>query len=286
MSLDIHELDAFTPSQDWNLPIKHWSPSSLAMLQRCPYQWQQRYLHHRKERPGEAPVTGLAVHGALETNFHQKIGSHEDLPLEGLLEQYMEEIFPRTVLAEQEKNGEEVLWDTSPDDARARGRVMLAGYQNAVAPRIQPQGVELVVKADFGLPVPIEGRVDVDREASVIDIKTGKSAQRKPKEAWRIQAAVYGKARNKPVEFHSVSATVKTNKVTVLTPLEEEGLLVSPSRFEQGELERSIRTLSAWACFLMSIYGPDEPWPTTGRFDTWACDYCGYRPGCPAWRTA
>ena len=34
----------------------------------------------------------------------------------------------------------------------------------------------------------------------------------------------------------------------------------------------------------MEQYGPDEPWPTTGRFHTWACDYCGFRGDCPAWK--
>lgn len=286
MSVDVRDYLERTPADGWNLPIDHWSPSSLDMLHRCPYQWQQRYIHGRKERPGESTTTGTAVHKSIESNFRQKIASKIDLPLLEVLDRYSDEIFPQTVLAEQEKNGEEVLWDTSPEAARARGRLMLGEYHHAIAPRIQPQDVELNVSVDLGLAVPVWGRADVDRDSSVIDVKTGKQTTRKPKEGWRIQAAIYGKARRKPVEFHSVSATVKTNKVTVVTPLEEEALLVNPSRFEQLEIERTIRTLSAWACFLMDTYGPDEPWPTTGRFHTWACDYCGFRAGCPAWRTA
>lgn len=284
MTIDIREyLDE--PTSTWNLPIEHWSPSSLAMLQRCPYQWQQRYIHGRRERPAEAPVTGTAVHTAIETNFRQKIASQTDLPIVEILDQYAEEIFPRTVLKEQERSGEDVLWDTDPDRARARGKVMVSEYHGTVAPRIQPEDVELTLHVDFGLPVPVQGRFDVDRASSVIDIKTGKSPVHKPKEAWRIQAAVYGRARDKPVEFHSVAATVKTNKVTVVTPLESEGLLVHPTRAERAEIERSIQTLSALACFFMSIYGTDGDWPTLGRFHTWACDYCGFRSGCPAWQT-
>lgn len=285
MSIDLRDYLTAPAEQTWNLPIEHWSPSSLAMLQRCPYQWQQRYIHHRRERPGEAPVTGTAVHAALEVNFRQKITSQTDLPIVALLDQYAEEIFPLVVLNEQEKSGEEVVWDDGPDKARARGKVMVSEYQGQVAHRIQPEEVELKLQVDFGLPVPVEGRFDVDRANSVIDIKTGKTATRKPKEAWRIQAAVYGRARAKPVEFHSVAASAKTHKASVLTPLEEEALLVHPTIAERVEIARSIGTLSALACFYMARHGVDQPWPTLGRFHTWACDYCGFRSGCPAWKT-
>jgi hypothetical protein len=276
----------------WNLPIEHWSASSLAMLHRCPYQWQQRYIRGIKERPGEAPVLGSAVHKAIEKNFGQKIESHEDLPIVPLLDYYAEEAFPEIVKSEQEKTGLEIVWDSdeNPDKAREkarqRGKVMLAEYHGGVAPRVQPSRVESIISVDFGVPVPVEGRFDVERPAGTIDVKTGKSKTSKPKEAWRIQAAVYGKATEKPVEFHHISATVKTGAVNVVTPLESEAMLVHPTRRERAEIERSIRILSALAVFYMQMYGPDNDWPTLGRLHTWACDYCGFRAGCPAWQEA
>jgi hypothetical protein len=112
------EIEASLGYADWNLPIRHWSPSSLAMLRRCPRQFQQRYILGRKERPGEARVTGSAVHAALERNFEQKIASHEDLPLVDVLEWYLDEGFTEVVDTEQALAGEEVVWNTSPDDAR------------------------------------------------------------------------------------------------------------------------------------------------------------------------
>lgn len=288
-TLDISSyLDAVASGQEPappnNLPIDHWSPTSLAQLMRCPYQWQQVKIRGRRERPGEAPVLGTAVHAAIEKNFGQKIESHEDLPIAPLLDFYAEEAFPQTVEREQEKAGAEVVWDTGFDKARDRGKVMLAEYHGQVAPRVQPLHVETVIRIDLGAPVPVEGRFDVERNVGVIDVKTGSTKTTKPKEAWRIQAAVYGKAREKPVEFHSVSATKKTGAVSVVTPLESEALLVHPTRAEREEMERSIRTVAAMASFFMEIYGPDEDWPTLGRFHTWACDYCGFRPSCPAWR--
>lgn len=290
MSLDIASyLEPQAQREVWNLPIDHWSPSSLAMLQRCPRQWQQRYIRGRKQRPAEAPLIGTAVHKAVERNYRQKVESERDLPIVELLDWYAEDAFPRTVVEEEDRAGIEAIWDTDPERARARGKVMLAEYQNVVAGRVQPQDVELVIQVDFGLPVPVEGRFDVDREYSVIDVKTGKSKVTTPKEDWRIQAAVYSAAREKPVEFHSVTATAPKEKpptVSVVTPLEEAGLLVHPTRRERSELARSLRTLSALACFYMDMYGPDEEWPTLGRFHGWACGYCGYRKDCPAWEEA
>lgn len=271
---------------EWNLPINHWSPSSLSMLQRCPYQWQQRYLRGRKERPGEALALGTAVHKAIERNFGQKVTSHEDMSIVALLDEYAEGIFPATIEREQERSGSEIIWDTDFDKARQRGKVMLSAYQDAVAPRVQPLSVEGVISVDLGAPVPVEGRFDVEKVAGVIDVKTGKTRQTKAKESWRIQAAVYSEAKGKPVEFHSLSATLKTGQVSVVTPLESEGLLVHPTRTERAEMRRSIRTLSAMACMFMAVYGPDEDWPTLGRFHTWACDYCGYRKDCPAWNAS
>jgi hypothetical protein len=266
----------------WNLPIMHWSPSSLSMLQRCPRQWQERYIFGRKERPAEALFTGTVVHATFEHNFRQKIDSHEDIAIVDLLDWYGEDAFPRLLLEEQEKAGQDIFWESSPDEARARGRVLITEYQSSVAPRIQPVDVELKIAADFGAPVPVEGRFDVDRASSVIDFKTGRMAVKEPKEAWRIQAAVYAHAQQKPVEFHTLSAT-KGGKVTVLTPLESEALLVHPTRQEREHQARTIRALSDYACFLMATIGPEEPWPTMGVFHSWACNYCGYRPACPAW---
>lgn len=280
-----HIREAIEDSLAWNLPIDHWSPSSLTMLRRCPYQWQQRYIFGRKQRPAEAPVMGSTVHAAFERNFEQKIASHDDLPLADLLQWYMDEGFPRVVYDEQEKAGEDVLWDTGPEETRRRGYQIVAAYHDTVAPRIQPLRVETAFSVDFGAAVPVIGRFDVERETSTIDYKTGKRVRRQPDEAWRLQGGVYMEATGKPVEFHSLSATASTNAVTIVTPLEAEELLVAPSQIERAEMRRTIRSISNEACFYMAMFGPDDPWPTHGRFHSWACNYCGFRPGCPAWRT-
>ena len=283
-TLDASQYEVDAALTEWNLDpwLDHLSPSSLTMFRRCPRQFQERYLHGRKERPAEAPVIGTAVHAGLERNFAKKIESHEDLPTHELIDWFMDEGFAATVAREQEKAGTDIHWDTDPESARARGKKMLGEYQNTVSPRIQPVGVEGSVSVDFGLPVPVVGRFDLLRESSTIDWKTGKSTRRKPQESWRIQAAVYGEATGRPVEFHSISATVK-GAVTIVTPLESEALLVHPSEAQRAQIRRSLQSIAAEMVFDMRLYGPDETWPTHGTLHDWACGYCGFRNDCPAW---
>jgi len=265
--------------------LQHFSASSIDMAIRCKEQWRQRYILKRKVAPAEAPVMGLAVHGAFERNFSQKIDTHVDLELVDLLDWYLEEGFARVCFDEQERSGEDIVWDTGPEQTRQRGKFIIASYQDAVAPRIQPLKTETVFDLSWGLPVPVQGRFDLERETSTVDFKTGKQATRKPKESWRIQAAIYTEATGKPVEFHSLAASAKTNAVTITTPLEAEDLLVAPHELERQEMKRTLRNVVAELSLFMAMYGPDNPWPTDGKFHQWACDYCGYRPGCIAWRT-
>lgn len=289
----ILDIASYRPQQpeveiEWNLPIAHWSPSSFADFHRCPRHWQERRIHHRQERSGEAILLGRAIHWALERNYRQKIGSGEDLSQTELVDYFRDEAFEQVLADDLEKTGLEPAWDSDKaplDAARARGTAMLAAYANTVCPRVQPIATEQRISIDIDLPVPVIGYVDVETELTVIDLKTGKQKRSKPKEDWLIQAAVYGHARQKPVEFHSLSATMAKTAVSIVTPLEEPALLCAPTVVEREAQIKTLHQLSSMACFYMATLGPDEPWPTLGRFHDWACSYCGFRNDCPAWRT-
>jgi hypothetical protein len=284
VGLDIAQyLDASEEVEhDWHVPIAHLSASSLGMLARCPEQWRQRYVLGRKERPGEALVIGTAVHVAAEHNFTQKIESHADLIDSELIQWYDDVAFPQAVNERQEK-GEEVRWDTDPDGARLRGKAITKAYHAQVAPRIQPLSVETKVEADFGLPIPVIGFADVFIQGRVIDIKTGKAARREPKPEWWIQAALYGTITNLPLDFHCVSATTKEHRATVNTPLQYPDLSVWLPEPAQDEAKRYVRSMGWMANHFMVTLGPDSPWPTWGRGHPWACNWCAFKVGCPAW---
>lgn len=284
-TLDIASYVAADPDvrEEWLLPIEHLSATSISMFKRCPEQFRQRYVLGRKERPGEALVIGTAVHLAAEHNFQQKVSSFEDVPFLDLLTWYDDIAFTRA-LDDRQQQGDEILWDAGEDNARRRGRAITAAYHTAVAPRVQPLTVETRIEADFGLAVPILGFADVQTEATVIDIKTGKQARRQIKPEWRLQAALYSSLTQLPVDFHAVSATVKDHRVTINTPLEAPELSVWIPPEAQVEVQRNVRTTAWLANYLMKTLGPDEPWPTDGQAHPWACSWCGYRGGCPAWK--
>jgi PD-(D/E)XK nuclease superfamily len=267
----------------WLLPIEHLSASSLGMLARCPEQFRQRYVLGRKERPGEALVVGTAVHLAAERNFEQKITSHQDIPAADLITWYDDVGFPLAI-SEREERGEEVRWDTDPEGARRRGRAITGAYHGQVAPRVQPRSVETRVEADFGLQVPVIGYADVFTDSNVIDIKTSKSSRREIKPEWRIQAAVYSTITGWPIDFHCVSASEKQHRATVMTPLEAPGLSIWLPAEARQETQRNVRTMAGMAQAFMRTLGPDNPWPTIGQVHPWACNWCAFKEGCPAWK--
>ena len=283
VGLDISQYLDHADDTRWLLPIQHLSASSLGMLARCPEQFRQRYVLGKKERPGEALVIGTAVHLAAEENFKQKIESFTDLPAAHLIQWYDDVGFPSAV-AERQERGEEVAWDTDPEGARRRGRVITGAYHSQVAPRVQPISVETRVEADFGLPVPVIGYADVETEPTVIDIKTGKTARRQIKPEWRIQAAVYSTITLKPIDFHCVSASEKQFRPAVFTPLEAPDLSVWLPPEARAETQRNVRAMAWMAHHFMETLGPDEPWPTIGQVHPWACGWCAFKPECPAWK--
>ena len=66
--------------------LQHFSASGLRLLRVCPEAWRQRYILGRKERPGESLTLGSAVHDATAFNMEQKIDTHEDKPVQEVVE--------------------------------------------------------------------------------------------------------------------------------------------------------------------------------------------------------
>ena len=58
----------------------HLSATQLTMYWRCPEQYRRRYLEGETIPPAIALIQGGAFHVGCETNFKQKVGTHEDLP--------------------------------------------------------------------------------------------------------------------------------------------------------------------------------------------------------------
>lgn len=258
--------------------VDHWSASSATMADRCLEQWRHRYILGEKQKPGAALVLGNSYHHAAETNFRQKIESHEDVDLETVTDAYAAEWG-----AQLEKEGgiAEIEWGREkPGAVKDTGAKLVASYHTRVAPLVQPVATETSFEiAVEGVEVPVIGYIDVETERNVIDHKTARATVRSPKADWRLQGDLYQIAREKPVEWH---IAVKSGGGHIVTSREEPGLRVD---YDEDRLRVTSAYLSrvfTQIAGAFAVYGPDRPWPGA-LTHPWACSYCGYQPRCAWW---
>lgn len=265
----------------WRLPVEHLSATSLTMAQRCPEQWRRRYVLGEKERPGAALVLGSADHRTHEFNYTQKVVSGVDLPTDTMVDFFTDVAW---LTAMEEKGGaEEISWNEGegPDVLRVKGAEMIRVYHETVSPRIQPIAVEVEFRVDVGLPVPILGFVDVEREEALTERKTSKNSMSQPKPEWRLQGRLYQLARPKPVEWHVVT---KGKVPKAITPLEAPDLLLEAGNKGPERAAHLARVTGRLLNDMYSTFGPDEPWPGAITHP-WACGFCGWRNRCHWWET-
>lgn len=153
-----------------NFKTRGLFPTGLTMFwNKCPKQFEFRYIQDIREPPNAAMYQGTTYHGALEENFKQKLESRKDLPLEHVRQIAAERWELRwtreaPVLKEGEERG--ALKD------QAIG--LVSCYHERVAPEVQPAQIEQRFQVDIdGSPYPLSGRVDlVDQDGIIVDHKT------------------------------------------------------------------------------------------------------------------
>lgn len=268
----------------WPEQVRHLSQSSIGMLFRCARQFERRYLHHEKERPGESLVIGSIFHESLDYNYAQKIQSHADLPLSEIVTFLNDAAYPKVI--EEEGGVDNIRWDTKPDVARADAERITAAYAQAVMPRVQPIGREFKFDIDVpGVPVPIIGYIDVWEEGRNLDTKTGKQAATKVKPSWQLQGRLYSWATHRPTEYHSIS---RAKQPRIVTALESEGMVVPvPTPAQVGQMNHLFNLAAAMISFYYDQFGA-EGWPANGAVPDFTrnmlpCSFCGWVKGCPAW---
>ena len=282
-------VEAAPAPQAWPPRIEHLSASSIGMFRRCPEQFRHRYVLGEKERPGEALVIGSMFHKTIEENYRTKIESHEDRPLAEMVQFHNDVSVPTVV--EQEGGLEEIAWDGADpakglEVARRDSERIFAAYFGQVVPRIQPISVERKFVLDVpGMRVPLLGYLDTEtNDDRVIDTKTGKTSVSKLKPSWMIQSTIYSAATGFDVEYHSISRAARPK---IVTGLEAPGLIMRPSLAQAINVFRTATMVAQTIEHFYNTYGPDETWPTFGRFADWSmtfspCTNCGWRKVCPA----
>lgn len=266
---------------EFQLPIEHFSASSLNMLEICPRQWQQRYIHGRKEPPGQSLVLGSAYHGGVEFGLDVKLVTEADPDLDDMVVYFHDAVWPETL---DRFGGEsEVIWDDKPETVRAKGAELVTVYHPRIA-YLEPEAVEHEFLIDIEAPVPIKGYIDLVQQHGrpSIDFKT--SAKRRPtlKPDWRMQARVYQLAVPRAVDFHQIT-TAKTPEI--ITGLETDEMVEDYSELIAYQTKRRIKQALAEANHYYVTFGPDDDWPMRGIHHDWRCSpkWCAYRKDCPVW---
>ena len=283
----LEELDLRFPPE-----LEHISASSLKMAVRCEEQWRQRYVLGIKAPPGLSMLQGRADHKAIEFSMVQKVDTHVDLPTREVQDRYVEEleiaVDSSGGLAEIEVRDADTpqARQRAYDQARVHGQDVVASYHQLVAPQVQPLAVEKEFRlAVPELPVEVLGYIDLvgeipllaSAEKVIIDRKRRARRSLKIEPEWSLQAEIYQLAEPLPHDWH-LSVTTKTPQVVAFEPELRQEL---PPR---ARSERLLQQLVAKIGWLYQRFGPDEPWPTTGKMHPWACGYCGYRDRCWGWK--
>lgn len=250
----------------------HLSPHSASMFLRCPEQWRHRYILGEVSPPGAAMLRGRADHKAHELNFGQKIESHQDLPLDTVLDAFADEF----QAAIDDFGGESYV---SVDENKPLSKVKDVGikavssYHKAISPSIQPTQVEARAEVEVG-DVLVQCSADILTAGNGIERKTTSRKQNTPKPDHALQAMTYAAVYMQPFEIHYVA-----DSGTITTPSPE-----TPELLIRGAPKVVETTYNRAALAILNFYntfGPDDPWPGA-LTHPWACDprFCGWFATC------
>ncbi len=267
-------------------PLRHGrvSASALATFARCPEQFRMKYVLGYQEPQAAAPLTGSAVHGALEAVWTSKINGlippNGNAAEKGVTEAYYEKF---ESLTERAGGRGEVIWDEGgrgkPTDAsgwRELGLTVAAEYNRVIVPTVVPVATEEVLTIDVpGVPVPLVGYLDLVTETETIDIKVSGKAHTDVATDWRMQGYIYLLA-GRSMAWHSLKWPNAQGEVAMsigkpgegpYLPLTADALLMA-----QNLVRRYVKAILAYS----ATFGRDEPWPGAVNH-TWACNLCRFR---------
>lgn len=260
----------------WPLPRDTLSPSSIGTFIQCAEKYRIKYVLGQRDQFGVSALVGNAIHAAQERNYRVKVVNQRGISLPESEDAYLE-AFEKEV---DEAGGySEIDWrikdhKVRPGKAKDMGRTPNRLYHDTVAPTIQPIAVEQWIKIKVpGVYPEIIGKLDLVTLAAMFDYKFGRQTVAKPRPDWLLAAGIYSLSNpDLPFGWH----TGRWNGDEILTPATTPALWYQP---QPGEvLEALIRSYANAIIAYYERFGPDEPWPGTGKSHTFACDFCPAHP--------
>lgn len=141
------------------------SYSQLSLYLRCPRLYQYRYIMKRKQPPTPELALGSAWHAGQEANLSQKIVSGRNLPVEEVVDAFVDALRAGLAASGMESSG---------DWLEEIGIEMTRVYHAEVASQIEPVAVEQSFLVGLGADYPftLYGLIDViDTAGTIIDHK-------------------------------------------------------------------------------------------------------------------
>jgi len=184
--------------------LDHVSHSQTDMWQKCPRQWEYRYVHGLKIPPSGALIEGRCYHETLEHNFKQKISTQVDLPVDDCLDIFST-VWDAVIMEE-----EVIKWEgRGPGFLKGEGIGLVKAYTTDVAPSIQPLRVEQTYVSDIG-GVKFICIIDLEEASlAVIDHKTSAKRYTQDDVDKSLQASAAALVLDKGIVFYNHVA-VKT----------------------------------------------------------------------------
>jgi hypothetical protein len=245
-------------------------PTALTMFwNKCPKQFEFRYIQDIREPPNAAMYQGTTYHGALEENFKQKLTTREDLSTEAV----------RQIAAERWEN----RWLNEPPqlkEGEERGALkdqaiqLVTVYHEAVAPEVQPAQIEQRFQCEIdGAPYPLSGRVDlVDQDGIIVDHKTSSKKWSEYEASGNVQLNAYEYGR-RTLTGETDTLGVQVQVAVKKKDPEIQRIALPKTEADMDGFENVHRFVSE------SIERGDFPPRTEG----WWCSqaWCGYWNRCP-----
>jgi hypothetical protein len=257
----------------------------MSLFASCPEQFRQRYLLRRPESNFGDKFMGNVNHELIADMLRMKMNGlwHDFAVLtedqkKALVRQRYRDFWDQQL----ERDGEPDWRDQDASEQYTRGLLMGLTYVDKALPQIEPLAVEERVELKLPALPPIIGYVDVIEAGKIRERKTTNKKVTKPTSKWRFQARVYQLILGLPVEWDILTRQAEPQLYTCADFPDLRMEYVSKTN-----TERLIRDIHLQMQDLWTRRGNHEPWPQTGFFDPWLCQFCSIGPKygatCGAW---
>lgn len=255
----------------------------MGMAIQCPEQFRQRYIVKTEEKNFGARFVGMVDHDMAHVLTLSKMEAGQQEVSSETIEVLYRESWDRTL----NEAGEPDWRDDDPNKMFKTGVKMAKLYWDEVinTEEFEPLACEERIEYTIpGMPFTVIGYLDTRMKGLIRERKTTGQKTTKPKPKWRFQGLLYQYQLGLPVQWDVV-----TRQVTPQLYLAKDWPDLYLPVQRPGFIEQMIVDTARRMDDLYQRYGADEPWPTTGIFGDWLCDYCpiGPRYGgtCPAWNS-